>query len=333
MALFRHVRTILSHRCVLNSRRCASLDVNKTTKDNNFVVRSATSAHDLQFLPKLISNVGRYDAEAYFSADPTGFFIGELHGEKISHISAAKYSHMIFFGLYVVDEHYRQHGFGMQTCKRAVQSLGRKFQTESLVTVAVPEMKELYEKEFGFRQEWISKAYKFRISDLLSLQRDSSSDALVKAASTVDFEKLLEYDTACFGGSRRSFLQKWIALPGRISLVATDERDDIIGYTVARKMQHPENRYTIGPLFANDVSVAKTLLKETAEKIALQSKQESEITYAVPITEHNTAASELPEELGGVVITSRIGMCKQKLPPSLVAGFSKVFAMTGHAVG
>ena len=185
----------------------------------------------------------------------------------------------------------------MQTCKYAVEALGSKFQNESLLVVATPEMKELYEEEFGFRQEWINKEYKFKMSDLLSLQRDSSSDVLMKSASTVDFEKLLEYDTACFGGPRRSFLQKWIALPGRISLVATGEDNDIIGYTVARKMRYPENRYTIGPLFANNASVAKTLLKEAAEEIALQTKQESEITYAVPITEHNTAASELPEEL------------------------------------
>ena len=156
---------------------------------------------------------------------------------------------------------------------------------------------------------------------------------LTKSASTVDFEQLLEYDTACFGGSRRSFLQIWIALPGRISLVATGEGNDIIGYTVARKMRYPDNRYTIGPLFANNASVAKTLLKETAEEIALQTKQESEITYAVPITEHNTAASELPEELGGVVITSNVGMCKQTLPLSMAAGFSKVFAMTTEQIG
>ena len=59
---------------------------------------------------------------------------------------------------------------------------------------------------------------------------------IVKSASEVDFEKLLEYDTACFGGSRRSFLQKWITLPGRISLVANDEKENVIGFTVARRL-------------------------------------------------------------------------------------------------
>ena len=89
-------------------------------------------------------HVGPHDIEAFFSADPTGFFIGELRGKKISHISAVKYPHMIHFALYVVDDKYRQRGFGMQTCRYAVEALGSKFQKESLLVVAIPEMKELY---------------------------------------------------------------------------------------------------------------------------------------------------------------------------------------------
>ena len=190
MALLRNLPTVLS-----NSRhivRFASFEYKKASKDSNFVVRHATSAHDLQFLPKIFSFVEPYDTEAYFSADPTGYFIGELRGKKISHISTAKYPHMIFFGLYVVDEHYQQRGFGMQTCKYAIEALGSKFQTESIVMVSVPEMKKLYEEEFGFRQEWINKEYNFKMSGLLStLSQCDLLSVVVKPASTVDFEKLM----------------------------------------------------------------------------------------------------------------------------------------------
>ena len=76
--------------------------------DDDFVVRRATSAHDLMFVMQLAPHVGPHDIEAFFSADPTGFFIGELRGRKISHISAVKYPHMIHFALYVVDGKYRE---------------------------------------------------------------------------------------------------------------------------------------------------------------------------------------------------------------------------------
>ena len=301
----------------------------QTKKMESFVVCRAKSADDLQFVLKITEELQwtleACDLDAFYSADPSGFFIGELNGQRISHVCMVKYPHVTFVGLYVVDQAYRKKGYGLKTWKHVFPH----DDTISVALVSVPEMKDRY-IQLGFRQEWINKEYLFKVSNFLSIETDH---LIVKPVSEVDFEKLLEYDTACFGGSRRSFLQKWIALPGRISLVATDEHNDIIGYTVARKMQHPENGYTIGPLFANNVSVAKTLLNEAVENSTLQAKQESEITYAVPITEYNTAASELPEELGGVIISTYVGMCKQKLPPSMVAGFSKVFAVTTQEIG
>ena len=54
--------------------------------------------------------IGLSDA-AFFDADPKGFFIGKLNGEKISCISAVKYGDFRFIGLYIVKEPFRGKGY------------------------------------------------------------------------------------------------------------------------------------------------------------------------------------------------------------------------------
>lgn len=336
---------MLSYRPKLTSITCTEssgtclLFRNESAMDREhdpFVVRRATSADDLQFVEKMAKElrwpVAQGDFDAFFSADPTGFFIGELKGQKISHLCVVKYPHYTYVGVYIVDQAYRRRGYGIKTWKHALSTLEHGG-SHSTVIVAVPPKNELF-ATFGFQQKWINKRYLFKPSKLLAVQLETVPYITVTPASTVDFEKLVEYDAACFGASRQSFLQKWIGPPGGFGLVATDEDKNIIGYTVARKVFFPENYYKIGPLFANECSIASALLREVAEQIAIQCSQEAELSFVVPVTGFNTAAAELPEELGGVNVSSFIGMCKNKMPPSMVAaGFSKVFAVTSQEIG
>ena len=60
-------------------------------------------------------HLGTHDLASIYSADPTGFFVGELNGEVISqtHISAIKYpSHSAFIGAFIVAKEHRGKRYG-----------------------------------------------------------------------------------------------------------------------------------------------------------------------------------------------------------------------------
>ena len=68
-------------------------------------------------------NPGIHDAEAFFTADPRGFLVGELDGKAIACVSAVRYDdHFGFFGCYIVDEAFRGKGYGM-----ALHEAGRRY--------------------------------------------------------------------------------------------------------------------------------------------------------------------------------------------------------------
>ncbi len=60
-------------------------------------------------------NPGLNDADCYFAADSTGFFIGLLDDEPIATISVIKYGESFgFLGFYIVKPEYRGKGYGIQ---------------------------------------------------------------------------------------------------------------------------------------------------------------------------------------------------------------------------
>jgi hypothetical protein len=67
-------------------------------------------------------NPGIYDAEPFWAADPTGFFIGEVNGRAISTYSAVKYgSTFSFHGFYIVESRLEEMpSFRMFTCMRSL---------------------------------------------------------------------------------------------------------------------------------------------------------------------------------------------------------------------
>ena len=53
-------------------------------------------------------NPGLHDAETFLTADPGGFFVGELDGEPIATISGVRYDDTFgFLGCYIVKEEFR----------------------------------------------------------------------------------------------------------------------------------------------------------------------------------------------------------------------------------
>ena len=84
-------------------------------------------------------------------------------------------------------------------------------------------------------------------------------------------EKLLEYDSMVFGTPRYTFIEKWMTAPGSFGWVAMKEDDDIstiVGYSILKldiRKGGTEIGLAMTPLFADNVPIAKLLLKTAAD--------------------------------------------------------------------
>lgn len=72
-------------------------------------------------------NPGFNDAACFYSADPHGFFIGELNGEPIGCVSAVSYGDSFgFIGFYIIRKELRGKWYGVELGKKAMSYLGAR---------------------------------------------------------------------------------------------------------------------------------------------------------------------------------------------------------------
>lgn len=190
-------------------------------------------------------NPGLYDGDSFFVADPNGFFIGELNNEPISTISAVKYGEVFgFIGFYIVKPEYRGKGYGIQIWNAAMQYLnGRNIGLDGVIF-----QQDNYKKS-GFKLAYRNIRY-----EGVSGGQYSGNDKIV-SLSSLSFETVESYDRQFFSDNRSMFIKSWIVQPESNALGVLQD-DTLSGYGVIRKCR---NGYKIGPLFANNPEVAKSL--------------------------------------------------------------------------
>ena len=240
-------------------------------KEGLFVVRQAKE-EDL----KIITRLGVYedwhfnprDLSCGHAFDPSGFFVGELDGQVVSHIDAVKYpGHSAYIGTFIVQKEHRGKGYGKLTWDAAWRSLDHSC---TIALDGAPHMIANYKAQ-GFHSVWntssalvdLQKAMK-----ALSYISVPSSEVSLKPIRMTDFEKVLQYDTSVFGTQRRTLLHRYISTPGNLGWVAMNEKGDVIGYNVVKQVLSgagSEIGLVMAPLYADNDIVARILLKCAAE--------------------------------------------------------------------
>jgi GNAT superfamily N-acetyltransferase len=202
-------------------------------------------------------NPGLSDARAFYAQDPSGFFVGKLHGEPVSCISCVRYPHdFAFIGFYMVSPEYRGKGYGLEIWNHAMQygdgcTLGLD---------GVPAQQENYAKS-GFHLAYRNVRYEYlRGSEGESIPEVPESFV---SPEELPFEKLAAFDALHFGGERREFLGSWLALKKGRSLLA-QRNGAIRGYITLRECR---KGYKIGPLFAEHAPLAEALFLRVLEDI------------------------------------------------------------------
>ena len=220
-------------------------------------------------------NPGKFDANCFYAADPTGFLIGYLHHKAISTISAVKYGNNFgFIGFYIVDPDYRGNGYGMKIWKQAIASLnGRCIGLDGVVAQIAN-----YQK-FGFKLSHHNIRYQ-GISDQKGIFHQN-----IKPLSLTHLDAICDYDKNFFPADRRAFWKKWISQNDTVTLgfMINNELKGFGCLRICRK------GYKMAPLFADEPDIAESLHNALLAYIPINS------VYFLDIPKPNPYALNLVE--------------------------------------
>ncbi|GAA4564229.1 GNAT family N-acetyltransferase [Planotetraspora kaengkrachanensis] len=255
-------------------------------------------------------NPGRSDGQAFFSADPHGFFIGRLEGEAVASISAIRYgTDFGFIGLYIARPSVRGQGYGIQVWRAGMEHLaGRNIGLDGVV-----EQQDNYQTS-GFRRAWNNLRF-----EGVPLGADALGDVTLIDARAVPFDRIAAYDRRFFPAPRDAFLSSWIGLPDRTALAAV--RDGRLhGLGVIRAAGTAPR---VGPLYASSLDVAIALMNALAASVP-----GSPVVVDVP--DINKASVQMMERLGLEPVFEAARMYTGPVPDVDLPG---IYAVTSIELG
>ncbi len=254
-------------------------------------------------------NPGINDAELFYQADPNGFFIAEVDDEIVGVGSAVAYDDKFAFcGLYIVAPEHRNKGYGLELTKYRLNYCANR----NVGIDGVLENVEIY-KRIGYVPYYQNKRYQFEATV------QSYNSACIQTVNNDNIEQALSYDKQCFAAPRDNFLKAWLVQKHGKSLIFLQD-GQVQGYAVRRKCFEG---YKIGPLFADNVNVAKQLL------IALQEDISGEMVV-LDVPGNNCDAVSLAESLKMDVIFATARMYQKGLPDICN---EKIFGITTFELG
>lgn len=252
-------------------------------------------------------NPGLNDGDAFYAADPAGFFVGVLAGEPVATISLVAYdAQFSFLGLYIVQPAHRGKGLGLKLWHEAIARHGTKL----IGLDGVVAQQENYKKS-GFQLAYRNIRYRGVVAG-------KPSKRLV-AADTVPFEQLLAYDREFFPAPRSDFISRWIKPADGQALVAIDG-GGIAGFGVIRACLEG---LKIGPLYASTERIAEELL------IALAATARGDTIY-LDVPAPNAAAIRLAERHGMRPVFETARMYTGAAPD---LPLSRLFGVTSFELG
>jgi len=300
-----------------------------------FVVRKVESFEELKFLKELLKNeewaLCRNELRCVFDADPSGFFVGELGGKKISSASILKHGHFAFSSFLVVESSYRGKGYASKTWRTAAASVSKECTIG--LNAGAEHMIPTYER-YGFKRAWVDHEFVISARNTAKVLTGSTQlppAATIKPITEVQFDALFAYDTAVFGGPRRTFLETLTSFPESIGFAAVDEKGGLLGYAMCEKMLDEEKGVRIAPLFADNEQIARGLLQAVSEALTSQSPC-VDVQIILVVSDINPVAINLVENvLSGKCDFHPVRMFTNGIPASM--NLAKTFAISSLDLG
>jgi Acetyltransferase (GNAT) domain/Acetyltransferase (GNAT) family len=190
-------------------------------------------------------NPGLDDPACFATADPEGFYIGELDGAAASTISVVNYDDRFsFLGFYIVRPDLRGCGYGLRTWQTAIAHAGsRTIGLDGVVT-----------QQDNYRKSGFALAHRnIRFGGVPAVP--PAPQGLVSLGD-IPFAAIEADDATVFPAPRASFLRAWIGAPGHLGrALVRDGR--LAAWGVIRPCR---KGHKIGPLVADDRSGAEAVL-------------------------------------------------------------------------
>ncbi|MCR9110437.1 MAG: GNAT family N-acetyltransferase [Rhodobacteraceae bacterium] len=206
-------------------------------------------------------NPGLDDADAFYAADPEGFFIAEVRDIPVAAISVVNHSETYaFLGLYLCLPEFRGQGIGFGLWNHALNHAGDR----TVGLDGVPAQEANYAKS-GFNLASRTR----RWTGHLNIENIGFT-----LAGPNDFTELERLDRAATGIYRDRFVKNWVENgPTRKTIVVKDG-SKITGFATARLCREG---CKIGPIVAANAGDALRLACEAAAAI-----EETYVTIDIP---------------------------------------------------
>ncbi|MBN2615800.1 MAG: GNAT family N-acetyltransferase [Bacteroidales bacterium] len=203
-------------------------------------------------------NPGPHDAEVFWETDPDGFYGFYLNDQLIAGGAVISYNGAYgFMGLFIVIPEFRNRGIGRTLWYQRRDLLISRLHNDAAIGMdGVVDMQPFYRKG-GFEIAFKDERYE-RLGEKFDLSPH------IYPVMETELNELLEYDRQCFGYSRPQFLIPWMNRPGTLTFQYI-ENGVLKGFAVRRKAAQG---YKIGPLFADNESVAEELYKACLNSVA-----------------------------------------------------------------
>lgn len=221
-------------------------------------------------------NPGLDDAEAFFQADPEGFFVGvDDASEPLAAISVVNHhADFAFLGLYIVRPEHRGKGYGLRLWTHAMQHAGQRV----VGLDGVEEQQQNY-RTSGFAYAGGTTRY----SGVVSGQ--SAPD--IERATADDIPMLVAMEAAATGVEKPRYLGAWLEQTASRRTFVYRSDAGIAGFCTVRACRSGAK---IGPLLASDTESAARLIRVAAAQFA------GPVTLDVP--EMATGLTQLCQGLG-----------------------------------
>lgn len=191
-------------------------------------------------------NPGIEDADAFWAADPGGFWLMEDEGSTVAAISMVRYGEThAFLGFYMVRPDCRGKGFGLALWQAAMASVeGRIVGLDGVVA-----------QQDNYRRSGFTYAHA-NIRHGGRVECATPSDPRLVSVAPVLMAGLAAYDAQLNPAPREAFLRQWLKETETRQSVALVRDGAITGYGTIRACREG---FKIGPLFS-DTDVGADLL-------------------------------------------------------------------------
>jgi len=253
-------------------------------------------------------NPGLDDQCSFFATDTRGFLAGWLEERIIATISAVSYDERFgFIGFYIVHPEFRGKGYGRRIWDAALERL----QGCTIGLDGVVAQQDFYKRSgFGLAHRNI------RWQGITKVYPDKGLAVLDEVGETA----LGDYDRRHFGFPRPKFLKAWLHQEhGNVKIAL--QSDAIQGYGVIRNCY---SGYKIGPLFANDQTIAEAILQ------SLISSLPTGENFFLDTPEPNPQAHKLCEAYGMSPVFETARMYKGPAP---ILPLDNIFGITSFELG